>query len=136
MLNMAPEVTLIFWLIKMMWTMVGETAADSLIFNLGYALTVTSVIIGAVLVAALAWQMSLKRYVPDSYWLSVVLVSTLGTLVSDNLTDQFGIVLDISKTVFAVLLIAVFAIWYAQKSTLSIKAIDTPKHAAYYWLVE
>ncbi len=134
MLNKVPEVTLIFWLIKMMSTTVGETGADFLIFNLGYGLTVTSVIMGVLLVAALAWQMSLKRYVPEPYWLAVVLVSIFGTLVTDNLTDQFGIALEISTAVFAVLLIAVFAIWYAQENTLSIEAIDTPKREAYYWL--
>jgi len=133
MLNKVPEVTLIFWIIKMMSTTVGETGADYLIFNLGYGLTVTSAIMGVLLAGALAWQMGLRRYLPEPYWLAVVLVSIFGTLVTDNLTDQFGVPLAVSTGAFSILLIAMFAIWHRTEGTLSIEAIDTPRREAFYW---
>jgi uncharacterized membrane-anchored protein len=133
MLNKVPEVTLIFWFIKMMSTTVGETAADFLIFNLGYGLTVTSAFMGVLLVAALAWQMSKRRYVPEPYWLAVVLVSIFGTLVTDNLTDQFGVPLAVSTGMFTAALIAIFAIWHKAEGTLSIDSIDNRSREAFYW---
>ncbi|MDB5694791.1 MAG: hypothetical protein JWN21_334 [Sphingomonas bacterium] len=134
MLNKVPEVTLVFWLIKMLSTTVGETGADFLIFNLGYGMTLTSVVMGALLVATLAWQMGLRRYVPEPYWLTVVLVSIFGTLVTDNLTDQFGVPLAVSTGAFAVGLIVVFALWHRAEGTLSIAEIDNRPREAFYWL--
>lgn len=133
MLNKVPEVTLIFWIIKMMSTTVGETGADYLIFNLGYGLTLTSAIMGTLLVAALVWQMRLRRYMPEPYWLAVVLVSIFGTLVTDNLTDQFGVPLEISTAAFSVALVAIFAVWHRIEGTLAIDAVDTPRREAFYW---
>ncbi len=133
MFNKVPEVTLIFWLVKMMSTTVGETAADYMIFDLRYGLTTSSIVMGVLLVVALAWQLALKRYIPEPYWLAVVMVSIFGTLVTDNLTDQFGVPLAVSTAVFSVALIAMFAIWYAVERTLSIEAIDTRRRELFYW---
>ncbi|MBN8844145.1 MAG: hypothetical protein J0H88_12960 [Sphingomonadales bacterium] len=134
MLNKVPEVTLAFWIIKMLSTTVGETGADYLIFNLGYGLTITSAVMGVLLVAALAWQMRLRRYVPEPYWLAVVLVSIFGTLVTDNLTDQFGVPLAVSTGAFSILLVALFWIWHRSEGTLAIDAIDTPRRERFYWI--
>ena len=86
-----PKVTVDFWLIKLMAVTMGETAADYLAVNLGLGLTATSIIMGGVLVVALILQFAQKRYVPWAYWLAVVLISIVGTLVTDNLTDNFGV---------------------------------------------
>src|SRR4051794_17262500 len=88
LMNKVPEVTLYFWLIKVLCTTVGETAADFLNVNLNFGLTGTSVVTGVLLVAAMAWQFAASRYVPIRYWLAVALVSVFGTLVTDNLTDN------------------------------------------------
>lgn len=133
MLNKVPEVTLIFWLIKMMSTTVGETAADYLIFNLGYGLTVTSALVGGLLLLALVWQLRLRSYQPEPYWLTVVLVSIFGTLITDNLTDNFHVPLAVSTSFFAIALIAVFSIWRKLEGTLAIESIDTPRREAFYW---
>lgn len=133
LLNKVPEVTLIFWLIKMMSTTVGETAADFLIFNMHLGLTVTSIIMGFILVSTLLIQLNSTTYVPWKYWLAVVLVSILGTLVTDNLTDQVGVPLAISTIVFTILLLATFGIWFFHEKTLSIKSIDTRKRELFYW---
>lgn len=133
MLNKVPEITLYFWIIKIMATTVGETAADYLNFNLGFGLTNTSWAIGGLLVAVLAYQLARRRYVPWLYWLTVVLISIVGTLITDNLTDAFGVPLWISTAVFSVLLAITFIAWYAAEKTLSIHTIFTTRRELFYW---
>jgi uncharacterized membrane-anchored protein len=134
MLNKVPEVTLYFWLIKVLCTTVGESFADYINETLGFGLTNTTLVFSAALVAVLVWQFRLRRYVPGVYWLAVVLISVVGTLLTDNLTDGQGVPLWISTTVFAVLLCVVFGIWYARERTLSIHSIVTRPRESYYWL--
>ena len=88
MLNKVPEVTLFFWIIKILCTTVGETAADFLNSNLHLGLTGTSLVMGALLIVALIFQFKAKKYIPSVYWLAVVLLSVVGTLITDNLTDN------------------------------------------------
>jgi uncharacterized membrane-anchored protein len=133
-LNRVPKVTLDFWLIKLLAVTMGETAADYLAVNLGLGLTATSLIMASVLVAALIAQFAQKRYVPWAYWLAVVLISVVGTLVTDNLVDNFGVALTTTTAGFTIALSATFAIWYASEKTLSIHSIFTLKREAYYWL--
>ena len=104
MLNKVPEVTLYFWVIKVLCTTVGETAADFLNDNLGLGLTNTTWVMSAVLAVALVFQFRLRRYVPGVYWLAVVLISIVGTLITDNLTDNFGVSLVTTTIVFSVVL--------------------------------
>jgi uncharacterized membrane-anchored protein len=133
MLNKVPAVTLFFWIIKVMATTVGETGADFLIFNVKLGLTTTSWLMGGVLVVALAAQISARRYIPWLYWVAVVLISIVGTLITDNLTDNFGVPLQTSTLVFGAALIAVFAAWYASERTLSIHTIVSRKRELFYW---
>lgn len=132
--NRVPEVTLNFWLIKLMAVTMGETAADYLAVNLGLGLTATSLIMAAVLIGALVLQFAQKRYVPWSYWLGVVLISIVGTLVTDNLVDNFGVPLIVTTILFTVALAATFLLWFRSERTLSIHAIFTTRREAYYWL--
>lgn len=132
--NRVPRVTVDFWLIKLMAVTVGETAADFLIENLGLGLPKTSLIMTGFLVAALVLQFSQRKYVPWIYWLTVVLISVVGTLITDNLVDNLGVRLETSTAFFAVGLTAVFAIWYATEKTLSIHTIYTFRREAFYWL--
>ena len=131
--NKVPEVILYFWVIKILATTVGETAADYLNFNLNFGLTGTSVVMTALLSAVLVAQLRAERYVPWRYWLTVVLISVVGTLITDNLTDNFGISLEVTTAVFGVALLATFAIWYAKERTLSIHTIYTRSRELYYW---
>ncbi|MEO6103316.1 MAG: hypothetical protein ABIP44_06720 [Pseudoxanthomonas sp.] len=133
LLNKVPAVTLFFWIIKIMATTVGETGADFLIFNVKLGLTTTSWLMGGVLVVALAAQVAARRYIPWLYWVAVVLISIVGTLITDNLTDNFGVPLVTSTLVFGAALIAVFAAWYASERTLSIHTIITRKRELFYW---
>lgn len=133
LLNKVPEAILFFWIIKILATTVGETAADFLNVNLNLGLTGTSVVITGLLAVVLAAQLRAKRYVPWLYWLTVVLISVVGTLITDNLTDNFGIPLQVTTVAFSLALIATFAIWYAQERTLSIHRIHTRSREIYYW---
>ena len=134
MLNKVPEVTLWFWVIKILATTVGETFADFLNLTLGFGLNGTSVVMGALLAIALVAQFRLHRYVPWVYWLSVVLISVVGTLITDNLTDNAGISLVTTTTIFALALAATFATWFASERTLSIHTIHSTRREAFYWL--
>jgi len=134
MLSKVPEVTVFFWVIKIMATTVGETAADFLNTNLHLGLTGTTCVMGALLAAVLVVQFRAKGYVPGVYWLAVVLISVVGTLITDNLTDHFGVSLWLTSFIFAVALIVTFAVWYANERTLSIHSITTTRREAFYWL--
>lgn len=133
LLNKVPEVTLYFWVIKIMATTVGETAADFLNTNLNLGLTNTSILMAALLVAALVGQFRKDRYVPWIYWVAVVLISVVGTLITDNITDHFGVPLQVTTTIFAIALAATFAAWFAVEKTLSIHSIFTMRRESFYW---
>jgi uncharacterized membrane-anchored protein len=133
MLNKVPEITVYFWVIKVLCTTVGETFADNLNENLGLGLTNTSYIMGAVLIAVIVAQFRARRYIPGIYWLAVVLVSVVGTLVSDNLVENYGVTLETTTIAFSACLIATFAIWYRSERTLSVHTIVTTRREAFYW---
>jgi uncharacterized membrane-anchored protein len=132
--NRVPKVTFDFWLIKLMAVTMGETAADYLAVNMGLGLTATSLIMSAILVIALVLQFTQKKYVPWAYWLAVVLISIVGTLVTDNLVDNFGVKLLTTAIFFTIALAATFAVWFASERTLSIHSIFTTKRESFYWL--
>ena len=133
MLNKVPEVTAIFWVIKILSTTVGETGADYLAVHVGLGATVTAAIMVCLLVVALILQLRARSYVPWSYWLTVVLVSVVGTQITDLLTDKLEISLYLSTAVFACALAATFAIWYGVEQTLSIHTIVTMRRELFYW---
>jgi uncharacterized membrane-anchored protein len=117
-----------------MCTTVGETAADYLNVNLGFGLSKTTYVTGALLIALLFVQFRLRRYVPPAYWAVVVVISVFGTLITDNMTDRYNIALTTSTIGFAIVLAVVFAVWYAFERTLSIHTIYSTRREAFYWL--
>ncbi|MEH0586774.1 hypothetical protein QA942_22875 [Streptomyces sp. B21-106] len=134
MLNKVPEVTIWFWVIKILCTTVGESFADWINMKLGVGLVNTAWIFTGVFVVVLAVQLRLKRYVPFPYWLTVVVVSVTGTLYTDILTDQLNVPLWISSAVFSVLLAVVFGVWWLRERTLSIHSVTTLPRESFYWL--
>jgi uncharacterized membrane-anchored protein len=134
LLNKVPEVTVFFWVIKILSTTVGETAADFLAGTLGLGLGGTTVVMTALFVVVLVIQFRTPRYVPGVYWLTVVLVSVVGTLVTDTLTDTLGVPLWASTPAFTLALAATFWAWWATEGTLSIHSIVTARREAFYWL--
>src|SRR5579872_505581 len=133
MLNKVPEVTLAFWIIKVMSTTVGETGADYLAVHVGLGTSITDGIMAALLAAALVLQLRFRQYVPWIYWLTVVLVSIVGTQITDALTDGLEVSLYLSTAVFATLLAVTFATWYSVERTLSIHTIVTRRRELFYW---
>ncbi len=132
--NKVPEVTVYFWIIKVLCTTVGETAADLLNEKAGLGLTGVSVLMSALLGVVLVVQFRSSVYRPGVYWSAVALISVVGTLISDNLTDNMGVPLEASTTVFAIVLAVVFAVWHRRERTLSIHHIDTTSRESFYWL--
>lgn len=133
MLSKVPAVIIYFWIIKVLATTVGETAADLLNFDLHFGLTGTSIVMSALLVVFLDFQVRGRQYVAWLYWLNVVLISIIGTLITDNLVDNLGVALETTNVIFAVGLLVVFGAWYASERTLSIRAIYTKRRELFYW---
>ena len=133
-LNKVPEVTALFWIIKMISTTVGETAADFLNESLNFGLTATTVVVGVLFATALLFQVRASRYVPSPYWITVVFVSVFGTLITDNLSDHLGVPLAVSTGLFSAALALTFAVWYVKEKTLSIHSINTVKRELFYWV--
>lgn len=133
MANKVPEVTMIFWVIKIMSTTVGETGADYLAVHVGLGTALTGAIMGALLIVMLAVQLRAPRYEPWIYWTAVVLVSIVGTQITDVLTDSLGVSLYASTCAFAFALAWAFAIWFAVERTLSIHTIFTTRREVFYW---
>jgi uncharacterized membrane-anchored protein len=133
-LNRVPEITIYFWIIKVLATTVGETAADFLSATLNLGLGVTSYIMSSVLLIALLNQFKFKRYVPASFWFVVVLISIVGTLITDRLVDELGVSLVTTTVIFSVCLFVVFALWYSNEKTLAMHSISTAKRELFYWV--
>lgn len=133
LLNKVPAITLFFWLIKILSTTVGETGADYLAVNAGLGIVVTDALMAGLLAVALTLQLRARRYIPWVYWLTVVLLSVVGTQITDALTDKLGVSLYWSTAVFAGALAAIFALWYRAEGTLSIHTIVTRRREWFYW---
>ena len=134
MLNKVPEITIYFWFIKVLCTTVGETAADYLNEALHFRLTGTSLVMSVLLIVVLFFQFKTKKYVPSVYWLAVVLLSIVGTLITDLLTDKLGVPLETSTIVFSIALALTFGVWYIVEKTISVHSIITIRREAFYWL--
>ena len=134
MLNKVPEVTIFFWIIKVACTTVGETAADFLNMRLRFGLSNTTYLMGLLLIVSLLLQFKSRKYVPSIYWMAVVWISIVGTLLTDNLTDHYHVALESSTSGFGIALAATFVVWYAVEKTVSVHTIFTPRREAFYWL--
>lgn len=129
-----PEVTVFFWIIKVLATTVGETFADFLNSTLGFGLNGTTVVTVLALLLTLIFQFKATKYRPSLYWLVVVLISVAGTLFTDNLTDNLNVSLLTSSAIFAVILAGIFYTWHKSEASLAIHSIYTPRREAFYWL--
>lgn len=129
-----PQATLLFWVLKMMSTTVGETGADFINFGLGLGLTGTSAISALLFLVVLFIQLRAPRYIPWLYWLTVLLVSITGTLLTDYLTDQLQVPLLYSVAMFGSGLVMVLMFWHRTEGTLAFSSINTQGRELYYWL--
>ena len=133
MLNKVPRLTIYFWIIKIMATTVGETMADLLSVKLNFGLIFASLVVGVLLLIALVIQLRSRKYVPWIYWVAVVLISVAGTLITDNLVENFGVPLWVTTVAFSVGLGVTFAAWYGVEKSLSVHTIKTTRRELFYW---
>lgn len=129
-----PQITIFFWIIKILCTTVGETFADYLNTTLGFGLNGTSIFTLVVLAITLFFQFKSRTYKPVLYWLVVVLISITGTLITDNLTENLNVSLLTSSLIFAICLALTFASWYVSEGTIAIHTIHTSRRESFYWL--
>ncbi len=126
-----PEITVLFWIIKLLTTGMGETTSDYLAHQLDPMLAVALGGIG--LAVALVLQFFVRRYVAWIYWLAVVMVAIFGTMAADVLHVGLGIPYLVSTTLFSVTLAVIFVAWYMSEKTLSIHSISTRRREMFYW---
>lgn len=128
-----PEVTLLFWIIKIAATTLGETGGDavSMSMNLGY-LAATG-IFAALFVAAVGVQIAVKRFHPYVYWTTIVATTTVGTTLADFATRSLGIGYAGGSSLLLVLLLTSLAVWYRAMGTVSVESVSSPRSEVFYW---
>jgi uncharacterized membrane-anchored protein len=133
-LSKTPEVTVFFWIVKVLASVAGGVIADLLTTTVGLGLGITTMLVATAVAAVMLVVFATARFVPRLYWLAVVLISVAGTLLVDNLTEILEVPLGAAVIALAVLLIGTFATWFATERTLSIHTIDTTRREAFHWL--
>ncbi len=126
-----PEITIYFWILKLLTTAMGESTSDYLVYHINPYIAVALGGIG--LIASLVLQLLVRRYVAWIYWLAVVMVAVFGTMAADVTHVVLGIPYLVSTVFFAVALAVIFVVWYASEKTLSIHSINTPRREMFYW---
>ena len=131
LMKKVPEVTAIFWVIKLLTTAMGESTSDYLVFHINPYVAVITGCVG--LVISLVLQLMVRRYIPAVYWFAIVMVAVFGTMAADVLHVVIGIPYLVSTTFFAITLAIVFVAWYVSEKTLSIHSIYTRRRELFYW---
>jgi len=126
-----PEVTVFFWIVKLLTTAMGESTSDYLVYHIDPYIAVGLGGIG--LVAALVLQFAVRRYIPWIYWLAVLMVAIFGTMAADVVHIVLGVPYLTSTIFFAIVLAIIFAIWYMSEKTLSIHSITNWRRELFYW---
>ena len=131
LLTKVPEITVYFWIVKLLTTAMGEATSDYLVYHINPYL---AVILGGIgFVALLILQFAVRKYVAWIYWLLVVMVAIFGTMVADVTHIVLGVPYFVSTTAFAIVLMIVFMTWYKVEKTLSIHSIYTFRREVFYW---
>jgi uncharacterized membrane-anchored protein len=135
LLNRVARLGVLFWVIKIFSTTVGETAADYVSTNLNLGLTLTTIVMGVVTILVVIWNFKQKKYFPPSYWTLIVMMSIEGTLITDLLVDQLNVSLLILDVVFTLAMVLVFYLWNKKEHTLSIHEINNDTREKFYWII-
>jgi uncharacterized membrane-anchored protein len=126
-----PEVTIFFWIVKLLSTAMGESTSDYLVFHINPYIAVAFGGIG--LLVSLVLQLLVRRYIPWIYWFAVVMVAVFGTMAADVAHVVLGIPYLVSTVGFALALVVIFVVWYVSEKTLSIHSINTTRRELFYW---
>jgi uncharacterized membrane-anchored protein len=133
--NRVAGLTVFFWIVKILSTTVGETAADFVNVDLGVGLVGTTILMGVITIGAVIWDLKLKKYYAPAYWFLIVMMSIEGTLITDLLVDKLGVSLITLDVVFTIAMLAVFYLWYKEEGTLSIHKITNDRREIFYWVI-
>lgn len=134
-INRVASLGVLFWIIKILSTTVGETAADYVSVKLNLGLTITAIIMGVITIGATIWNFKQKKYFPPAYWLLIVMMSIEGTLITDLLVEKLNVSIVTLDVVFTVAMGLLFYIWYRKENTLSIHSINNDDRERFYWLI-
>lgn len=134
-LNRVARLGFLFWVIKILSTTVGETAADYVADNLNLGLTLTAIVMGVITIGATYWNFKQKKYYPPAYWILIVMMSIEGTLITDLLVDKLNVSLLLLDVVFTIAMVLLFYFWYKKEHTLSIHSINNDTREIFYWLI-
>ncbi len=135
LINRVASLGLLFWMIKILSTTVGETAADYVAENLNLGLVLTTILFGVITIGVVFWNFKQKKYYPPSYWILIVMMSIEGTLITDFLVDQIHVSLLILDVVFTIAMALVFYFWYKKEHSLSIHSINNDSRETFYWVI-
>ena len=132
-LSKVPEVTLIFWVIKIAATTLGETGGDTITMTLDWGYLAGTLIFIVVLAALVTWQILAKKFHPILYWTTIVASTTFGTTMADFADRSLGIGYTGGSALLFMSLMSVLVLWYWSEGTISVNAVSTPKAEAFYW---
>ena len=128
-----PEVTLVFWIIKIAATTLGETGGDSVTMTLNWGYLAGTALFFALLVVLVVWQTLAEKFHPFLYWATIVASTTFGTTMADFADRSLGIGYPGGATLLFVCLMAVLGLWYWSQGSISVETVNTPKVEAFYW---
>ncbi|MBD2316386.1 COG4705 family protein [Phormidium tenue] len=133
-LSKVPEVILIFWVIKILATTLGETGGDfvSMSMNLGYL--VSTVIFTAIFIVAVIAQVFAKKFHPILYWVTIIATTTVGTTLADFVDRSLGIGYAGGTTILLILLFSSLFIWYRTLGSIAVDTVSTPRSEMFYWV--
>lgn len=134
-LNRVASLGLLFWIIKIASTTVGETAADYVSVNLNFGLTKTTILMGVITVLVTLWNFKQKIYFPPSYWALIVMMSIEGTLITDMLVEKFSVSLLTLDVIFSIAMGLLFYFWNKKEHSLSIHSINNDIRERFYWII-
>ena len=133
-LSKVPELTLIFWVIKILATTLGETAGDALSMSMDLGYLVSTAIFGALFLAAVSAQIKAKQFHPFLYWATIIATTTVGTTLADYATRSLGIGYTGGSALLFALLLGSLAVWYKTLGSVSVTSLNTPKAEMFYWV--
>src|SRR5580704_4143065 len=133
-MSKVPELTFIFWLIKIAATTLGETGGDAVSMSMDLGYLVGTAIFAAIFLVAVTIQIKAPRFHPVIYWITIVATTTVGTTLADFADRSLGIGYAGGSSLLLILLLASLAVWYRTLGSISVDTVTTPKAEMFYWL--
>jgi uncharacterized membrane-anchored protein len=128
-----PEVTLVFWIIKIAATTLGETGGDTVTMTLNWGYLAGTLLFLCVLIVLVAAQIAAKKFHPALYWATIVASTTFGTTMADFADRSLGIGYTGGSTLLFACLMVILALWYWSEGTIAVNTVNAPKAEAFYW---